>query len=121
MKQTVSVHGILSSISTSQDRTLKLVFRTQELPSEEAGILHGLAHAEGWCVFSGAPIKAEDVPTDEPKSLDKGKTPSQRLRATLFVLWRQKGKQGDFDTYYAQALERVIGSVKAQLEPTERL
>lgn len=116
MNKTISVHGILDSIATSKDRTLKIIFRTQELPAEEAGILHGLCHAEGYVAFSGSPIEAIEAPK-EVKSMDQGKTPSRRLRAVLYVLWKQRGSNGDFESYYKQAYEKFIDTVKAQLEP----
>ena len=44
------------------------------------------------------------------------KTPSQRLRAVLFILWKQAaGGTGDFEDFYRRQLDDIIESVKARL------
>lgn len=117
MKNRVQVYGSLSKISTRVDRTLKLEFSTQELKPEEAGVLHGLAHNEGWVLFSPTEIKPEEIeiPDFEPE-FKRDKTPSQRLRGVIYVLWEQKGKPGDYDTFYKQKMESLIDFVKTKLE-----
>lgn len=46
----------------------------------------------------------------------EGKTKSQRLRAVLFILWKQQGEQGDFKEFYATHMEKLIQFVKDKLE-----
>lgn len=112
----VSVPGILDSVSTMKDRTLKLVFRTQELPSDQAGVLHGLVHNQGWCLFADQVLKEADVPEFTPE-FKNDKTPGQRLRASIYVLWEQSGKPGnDFDLFYKQRMESLIDFVKSKLQ-----
>jgi hypothetical protein len=50
------------------------------------------------------------------------KSPSQRLRAILFVLHKQLSAKGklegqNFDTFYSNQYEAVIASYKDQLDP----
>jgi len=46
-----------------------------------------------------------------------GKSPSARLRAVLFVLWKQQGMpQNDFEVYYRLQVEKVIDKIKSLLE-----
>lgn len=45
------------------------------------------------------------------------KTPSQRLRAVLFILHKQQESAQDFDTYYLRYMNDLIEAIKAQLEP----
>jgi len=47
---------------------------------------------------------------------DKTKTPSKRLRAVLFLMWKQLGEVGDFETYYRVQVEKVIEHLKAKLD-----
>ena len=46
-----------------------------------------------------------------------GKTPSERLRGVLFVLWKQKKITGTYDEFYVKQMDTVIQSFKDQLEP----
>lgn len=44
------------------------------------------------------------------------KSPSQRLRAVLFVLWEQRGSKGEFEEFYKESIERVIKRIKEELD-----
>ena len=114
MKQ-VQVYGSLDAISTAKDRTLKLVFRTQEMDPVEAGVLHALVHNEGYVAFAPDAIQEMKVPEGKPEFKD-GKSPSQRLRNVIYVYWEQQGKQGDFETFRKQKMETLIDFIKSKLE-----
>lgn len=43
------------------------------------------------------------------------KTPSQRLRAVLFILWQTEGKKGQFESWYQHKMETLIEHVKKKL------
>lgn len=45
-----------------------------------------------------------------------GKTPCQRLRGVLFVLWKQQGEKESFEAFYSQHMEKVIEWVKRKLD-----
>lgn len=46
-----------------------------------------------------------------------GKSPAARLRAVLFVYWKQQGMpQNDFEVYYRLQMEKVIDQIKSKLE-----
>ncbi len=70
-------------------------------------------------------IEPQDYAVDskiEVKSDTGTKPPSQRLRAVLFVHFRQLTAAGKievttFDQFYAQQMERLINDIKGQLEP----
>lgn len=111
----VSLYGVLDSISTMKDRTLKVVFRTNELNPIDAGILQSLVHDEGYCLFASEMVQDEDIPETTPEFKDQ-KTPSQRLRNTIYVYWEQSGKPGTFDEFYKKKMEVVIEFVKSKLE-----
>jgi hypothetical protein len=45
-------------------------------------------------------------------------SPSQRLRATLYLSWeRNTNRKENFDDYYQWRMERIINNVKKELEP----
>ncbi len=66
-----------------------------------------------------------DFATDqkhEVKSALSEKTPSSRLRAVIFVQWKQlsaanKIENQPFDTFYAGIVNRMIEDIKSTLEP----
>lgn len=60
----------------------------------------------------------DEVPVGEEK-IDRElntKTQSQRLRATLYVLWEQEGKQDSFDDFYRGKMESIIEWIKGKLD-----
>jgi hypothetical protein len=112
----VKVEAILDSISTLKDRSIKMVFYTQEVGAEQGFKLFSMRNSYGWLLFKDNPIQKEDIPDDDALEFAKMKTSSQRLRSTLFVLWNQLGRPGEFDPFYKREMEAFIESVKARLE-----
>lgn len=98
------------------DRSWKLVFETRELKGEEVKILADNYQGEGWLLFKpNGTIAEEEVPQDIADS--GAKSQSRRLRDVIFVLWKQKGGKGDFETFYRVYLEKLIEYTKSKLEP----
>lgn len=112
----VQVQAILDSISTRKDGSIKLVFETQEVSSKEGFNLFEMRDRFGWLAF--APQKSELKIPEEPAVNPRiEKSPSQRLRNVIFVLWKQLGASGDFEDYYRKQMERMIEQVKERLDP----
>jgi hypothetical protein len=44
------------------------------------------------------------------------KSPSQRLRDVLYVLWEHRGSKGDFEQFYIASIEKVINRIKEELD-----
>lgn len=112
------VSSQIQKIQTLVDGGFKLDVITQELTPEEATLLLSLHKKQGWFLFKEAPFKEEDlVDLPEIKPEFKGdKTPSQRLRAVLYVYWQQNGGKGDFDSFYKRQMERIINKIKEKLD-----
>jgi len=112
----------LEGVTTRKDKTLRLTFGTQELPPTEAGKV--MAMANSYCFLS---IKPETFTATEKELLEQmkadqmtntGKTPSQRLRATLYVLFTQNNEGFDkFDSFYIYKIEQMIDHFKSKLTP----
>lgn len=47
--------------------------------------------------------------------LVNGKTPSQRLRAVLWVKWDKEGRKGDFNAFKDREMERIIDQIKESI------
>lgn len=106
---------IITSASTRADGSLGLRLATPELKPDEKTAFFEL---------QGVNLKMLLQPTDnEPAELKdvKGefehKTPSQRLRATLFVWWKQQQEPGEFEEFYRRNMEKLIEYVKGKLNP----
>lgn len=113
-------HPIPASITQvkTMSRYVRVVFDTQEtLTADQKAELFDLYDKAGWMYFLPAPdseIKTENLPEIQ---LEEGeKSPSQRLRSTLFVWWK-KNKEGvlDFETFYRSQMDRIINQVKEKL------
>ncbi len=110
-----------------KDRSVSLHLKTtKEVSSDDFHeidrLLGGGAGANGWFVFIDNNSTEIDVATlNVPKEnapVERGaKTPSQRLRAVLYVRYQQLGSPGDdFEIWYRQEMDYVIGEYKALLE-----
>lgn len=105
--------AILQSFRTHADGGLGGNFVTQELSTEDKVILMELRG-----IFCDLTIRPDEYPHVElvtAKGKMDAKSPSQRLRAGLFVLWRSEGGKENFDAFYAQHMERLIQFVKNKL------
>ena len=111
----------ITKIETMSDGGVRVVVDTQELnDDEELAKLFRLRKGDlGYFLFKGSQITNNDLP-DDKEVLEEGdsKTPSQRLRNTLFVYWKDvKGGKGDFNAYYREQMEKFITLVKEKLPP----
>ena len=61
------------------------------------------------------PADVIDLPKLELTPEDGDRSPAQRLRASFYILWEQKGKDGDFEAFYRARMERIINAVKEKL------
>jgi hypothetical protein len=68
----------------------------------------------GWLLFRENELTAEDIPNEDADF--EGKTPSKRLRAVLFVYWKQKGEQGDFEDFYRAKMNELTEYIKTKLD-----
>jgi len=100
--------------STLSDRGMSIRFHTQELTDNE--VLEVMKHRNefGWLMFGPNTFQETDIPKGEAEY--EGKTPSQRLRAVIFVFWQQLGAKGDFETFYRQKVDGIVEQFKAKLD-----
>lgn len=108
------IPATLEGISTLKDGGMSVRFHTNEMSNYNKTKLMGFSNSFGWLLFSEKAI--HDLPAEAPRREAGVKTPSQRLRASLFVLWQQKYGDQPFDPWYEQQMEKIINKVKEQLE-----
>lgn len=109
----------LENMATRRDRTLKLIFGTNELPPKQAGEI--LAMANSLCYLA---IKPETFTKEEESNISKlkaepvGKSKSQLLRGVLFRMWEQNNEGFDTaDKHYEHHMIKIIEHFKSKLEP----
>lgn len=100
-----------------KDGSASLSFDTRELTAEEIFTIMSLRHTEGWLCF--APNESELETPEEPAETDE-KTPSERLRAVLFVWYKQQCEKGKFvglfETFKKEKMEQFIEIIKNKLD-----
>lgn len=106
--------AILDGVTPRKDGSVTLRFITQEVSKADKVMLMEFYQSFGWLMFRANEFQESEIPTEAAKH-DTGTSPSKRLKSVLFVLWKQRGSEGDFDAFYKQQIERVIDSVKAKL------
>ena len=104
----------LSSISYHKDGGLRLGITTNELSDEDKVLVTKYHGQFGWVLFQPNKYQTEDIPKEDA---DEGsRTPSRRLRAVLFRLWKEEGSEGDFEVWYRKHMEAFIDVVKSKLD-----
>ena len=105
-------------------RSVRITFDTQEtLTPDQKAELFDMNEKLGYLFFFDQPQAKIDTAELPPIALEEGeKSPSQRLRNTLFVYWDQKVRGAtnspyaiDFELYYRQQRDRIISQVKERL------
>ena len=116
--KSISTPAIVTSIRAKVDHSLSFSVSTPELDNTEK-----VAFME----LQGMNTTMTIVPLDELNVLEmkvKGdleqKTPSQRLRNVLYILWKQGHTDTDFEEFYKKQMETIIGKVKEKLESEDQ-
>lgn len=113
--QLITVPAIVQAFKPMADRSWRITFETQELNGEQLSVLADHFQGQGWLLFSPNELALADIPEE---TADAGvKSPSQRLRSKIYILWKQKGGRGDFESYYRTSLKKLEEIIDSQLEP----
>ena len=116
MSKALSCPVILSSASTRADGSVGIRLSTPELKPEEKTAIFELQGLELTMFLKPADGQMTDLV--EVKSELEEKTPSQRLRAVLFLLWKQQADAVEFEQFYRQKMNGIIEHLKLKLNPT---
>jgi len=114
------VPAILESFRSLQDKTLKVIFCTNEpTPEQVMGIAQSI-NSFGYLAFKEETFskhEKEVLEKLESDFEDRRKTHSQRLRAVLFKVW-ERNNEGflEFKNYYEHHLEKLIDHYKKKLD-----
>lgn len=104
----------LTSFRSRSDRSVGFSGVTPEMSSQEKCALFDLQNCLVEMLIYPKDIK--DAEVVEVRSEMEGKTPAQRLRAIIFIRWKQQGEKENFEAFYANQMERIIAHIKTKLE-----
>ncbi len=122
-KTIFQIPAALTGYSGLARGTMKLIFHTQEgLTSESMKRMCELHEKTGWLSFNVERIEAENIvnlPKIDKDKYDGGKTPGERLRATIWVLWDKKGQPGIFEDFRIKWYNSFQKLVQKEIERYE--
>ena len=110
----ISLQVIFNSIRSRKDGSLGISLETPELTVEQKVEVMKLQNEILQAVF--IPIDNPDVPEYKINTDLEQKTPAQRLRGALYVMWEQTNPQTSFEEFYKEKMEKIIEAVKRNLE-----
>lgn len=110
----IKLPAYLTGFATKVDGSASVRFSTQELSDNDVLELKRHQGSYGWLLFKENEFTVDDLPKERAE--DTSKTPSKRLRATIYVKWQQEGSKGDFEAFYRSYMERIINRIKEMLE-----
>lgn len=113
----ILIPAYVESIRTRKDRTMVLSVGTQEIDPQKAGELISLNGQLVTVYFSAKGIPDDDVEViDDIEPEQVGRTPSQRLRAVLYLMWKNNPEGfKDKNLHYLHYMERIIDKLKTKL------
>lgn len=115
MKQ-ITTQANITSLTAKVDGSLGMRVVTPELSNEEKTEFFNIQNKN--IILTITPIDEPFTESVEVKSEVDEKTPSQRLRGVLFILWKQEyqDKYGTFNEFYQKTMERIIDQYKLKLD-----
>ena len=112
----IKCNVILNSVRTRRDNSLSLSLETPELTDEHMLVFLKLRNVN---LDMTLEILGQTEAPLEVKSETESKTPSQRIRACLFILWKHETETGQtkdsFNDFYANRCEKIITWLKTKL------
>lgn len=118
--------AIVQSVRTLKDRSASITLHTQEIARGQGSLLLDLNQCFVKVIIAEVDDEVtkddlEDLEDFKPDKFDipKDKSPSKRLRDTLFIKWVKLGKPGgesNYDAWYIQRIEEYILHEKKQID-----
>lgn len=117
MGKTFQIPAILEGITALKDGGLSIRFHTNEASDDDKLATMKFFQCFGWLLFSEEEQDADTLILEQVRKETGGKTPAQRLRATIFVAYQQSGHNDlTFEQFYARRMEQHINFEKQNLE-----
>lgn len=116
----IIIPAVLESYRSLKDRTLKIIFETNEPTPNQLTEIALSTQKFGYLAFMVGEKEGElqKIMEQIPKAdIEFGKSKSQRLRGVLYRFWEQDNKGYEvFDDFYNFHMEKLIIDIKKRLE-----
>jgi len=111
---------IVTSIRSRVDGSISVTIETNELSPSKAGELFSIRGKTAIAYLSPKDIVTQKE-IDQVNAINNdgmgGKTPSQRMRNVMFILWKQDPEgYKDFNLYYINRMEKFIDALKENIK-----
>ena len=108
----------IDGVTAKKDRTLSIKLGTQELSPEDTSKIFELNSKQIWVAMAETELTKSDIEIpDEIPEFQGEKSHSQRLKAVLYILWKEKTDQKkSADQFYRDYMEKLIENVKLKLD-----
>src|SRR3990167_11061367 len=108
--------GVIEKVTTLSDHSLKISVATQEIISpEENAKIFNLYNKLMWFAVSEAPVDPTSIELPDIK-LERGeKSPSERMRGVLYILWEQSKNTLTFEQFYREQMSRITDKLKEKI------
>jgi hypothetical protein len=117
LTMTQAIPATISKLSTMADRGIRVQIDTQELTPEYGALLFSLKDSFGYFTFTERPIEADEVEVPEyVPDFKNEKSPSQRLRAVLYLMWQNTDKKISSEQFYREQMDKIIEHYKGKLD-----
>lgn len=109
----------VEGIRSRKDKTMAITIGTNELTPQKAGELFSLNGKLVTVYLSDTGVSKEEQSVIDSMEPDMpGKSPSQRLRSVLYLLFEQDNEGfKDKNMHYQHYLEKIIEHYKTKLDP----
>lgn len=105
--------ALMTGFSSRADQSLSFRGVTPELSTEEKVAMMSLQNV--LCEVLMFPKDEKDVDVLRVEKEVVHRSPSQRLRSVIFLLWKQAKEELPFEVYYSAAMEKIINHFKSKL------
>ena len=103
----------MTGFSSRVDQSLSFRGVTPELSTEEKVAMMSLQNV--LCEVLLFPKDEKDVDVLKVEKEVVHRSPSQRLRSVIFLLWKQTGEELPFEIFYTNKMEAIIEHLKSKL------
>ena len=120
MSDIFQIPSVFIKFESRANKSVKFTFVTQDgIGPDLIGTIRPMVDNDGYLNFAVRQIEVDDLvnlPEIKPTAFPDSKTPAQRQRAVIYLIWKAKGKQGRFDDYYMDTMERIIDQLKQKID-----
>jgi len=123
--QMINTGMILESYKSLKDKSIKLIFETQEVNEFTKDIISEIITLQGKflqvaIIDREQPIEANEIPQIPlNSSVTAPKSGSKQVRDRLYILWSKTGKTGIFEDYYKKYINFQLDKIQKEIDKND--